>query len=222
MRLEQAGNRRGGRDARRSVRRTISQTMLPQLKRSLPVVEPMSPEQVERVHNASMAILEDVGVDFRDPIALADWRKAGARVEGNRVYLDRGLVMELIATIPREITLHARDPGKSVTLGGNRSIFVPMTGAPYLRDLDDKAREEFSIGEDVKGVVVAGVDDSSVAAEKQVKAGEIIIQVGQEPVGSVEEVTTLIEDQKAKGRKVVLLALSNSDGDTRFVVLPVE
>ncbi|MGE0844895.1 MAG: Do family serine endopeptidase [Flavobacteriaceae bacterium] len=91
-----------------------------------------------------------------------------------------------------------------------------------LRDLDDKAREEFSIGEDVKGVVVAGVEDSSVAAEKQVKAGEIIIQVGQEPVGSVEEVTTLIEDQKAKGRKVVLLALSNSDGDTRFVVLPVE
>ncbi len=114
--------------------------MLPSLRRRLPLVEPMTPEQVERIDSASMAILEEVGVVFRDPIALADWKRAGAEIRDERVYLDRYMVRELIASIPSEITLHARDPAKSVPLGGNRAIFVPMTGAPYLRDLEDVRR----------------------------------------------------------------------------------
>jgi trimethylamine--corrinoid protein Co-methyltransferase len=61
-------------------------------------------------------------------------------VRGERVHLDRALVKSLISTIPPTITLHARNPDKSVTLGGRQSIFVPMTGAPYLRDLEDVRR----------------------------------------------------------------------------------
>jgi trimethylamine---corrinoid protein Co-methyltransferase len=49
-------------------------------------------------------------------------------------------VRELIATIPETFTYHARDPPKSLPFGGDHSIFVPMTGAPYLRDLDDVRR----------------------------------------------------------------------------------
>ena len=49
-------------------------------------------------------------------------------------------VRELIAGIPSDFTYHARDPQKNVRLGGRHSIFVPMTGAPYLRDLDDVRR----------------------------------------------------------------------------------
>jgi trimethylamine--corrinoid protein Co-methyltransferase len=79
-------------------------------------------------------------VIFRDPIALDDWKKAGADVRGERVHLDRGLAMELISSIPSTINYHARDPGKNLDLGGAYSIFVPMTGAPYLRDLDDTRR----------------------------------------------------------------------------------
>ncbi|MEQ8444227.1 MAG: trimethylamine methyltransferase family protein [Alphaproteobacteria bacterium] len=134
--------RRGGRLARRELRtdRASSSRMLPALKRNLPLVEPMDQEQVERIDNASMAILEDVGVVFRDDQALADWRGAGAKVVGDRVYLDRHMVRDLISTIPETFTLHARNPANSVPLGGPHSIFVPMTGAPYLRDLDDVRR----------------------------------------------------------------------------------
>jgi len=114
--------------------------MLPSLKRGLPYTEPLDEAQVRRIHDASMAILEEVGVDFRDPTALDDWRRAGAKVVGERVYLDRAQVMELIASIPGTITLHARDPQKTVTLGDGRSIFVPMAGAPFIRDLDDVRR----------------------------------------------------------------------------------
>ncbi|MEO1329672.1 MAG: trimethylamine methyltransferase family protein [Pseudomonadota bacterium] len=139
MAVGRAG-RRGGRETRREARGAPKHGMLPGLKRGLPLVEPLSPEQVARIDAASMDILEQVGVVFRDPVALADWRAAGAEVDGERVRLDRGLVRELIKTIPSEITLHARDPQKSVALGGPQSIFVPMTGAPYLRDLDDVRR----------------------------------------------------------------------------------
>ena len=84
--------------------------MLPALRRNLPLCEVMDPSQVERIDAASMAILEEVGVVFRDPIALADWRRAGADVRGERVHLDRGLVRELIATIPATFTYRAQKP----------------------------------------------------------------------------------------------------------------
>ncbi|MEO0428411.1 MAG: trimethylamine methyltransferase family protein [Pseudomonadota bacterium] len=138
--MEAVATRRNGRDQRRAKRQAPDRAMLPALERGLPLVEPMSPEQVERIDAASMDILEDVGVVFRDDVAIEDWRRAGADVRGERVHLDRGLVRELVATVPAEITLLARDPEKSVPLGGSRSIFVPMTGAPYLRDLEDVRR----------------------------------------------------------------------------------
>jgi trimethylamine--corrinoid protein Co-methyltransferase len=132
--------RRAGRDARRAARTAPNFEMLPTLKNALPVVEPMSADQVERIHQASLDILEEVGVVFRDPIALADWKKAGADVRGERVHLDRALVMDLISSIPPHISYHARNPRNNVELGGKDCIFVPMTGAPYMRDLEDNRR----------------------------------------------------------------------------------
>ncbi|MDA5558764.1 trimethylamine methyltransferase family protein [Shimia sp. MMG029] len=132
--------RSGGRSARRSLRTARDFTMLPGLTRNIPLCEVMDGAQVERIDAASMDILENVGVQFRDDIALEDWKKAGAKVEGEMVYLDRGLVRDLIATIPSDFTYHARNPANNVRLGGPHSVFVPMTGAPFLRDLEDVRR----------------------------------------------------------------------------------
>jgi trimethylamine--corrinoid protein Co-methyltransferase len=131
---------RKGRDARRTLRLAPQFEMLPALRRNLPLCEPMDEEQIRRIDDASMSILEEVGIVFRDQIALADWARVGADVRGERVHLDRGLVRELISTVPAGFTYHARDPEKNLPFGGPHSIFVPMTGAPYLRDLDDVRR----------------------------------------------------------------------------------
>ena len=131
---------RGGRQARRAIRTAPRFDMLPTLDNKLPLCEPMDESGIQRIDDASMAILEDVGVIFRDEIALAQWKEAGARIDGDRVYFDRHHIRELIATIPSQIHYHARDPEKSVGIGDNKAIFVPMTGAPYLRDLEDKRR----------------------------------------------------------------------------------
>ena len=133
-------SRAGGRAARKAIREAPDFEMLPGLTNKLPLCEVMDEEQVHRIDAASMDILEEVGVVFRDPIALADWKRAGAKVEGELVFLDRALVRELIASIPSSIRLHARNPARSVDLGGRNAIFVPMTGAPYLRDLEDVRR----------------------------------------------------------------------------------
>lgn len=132
--------RRGGSQARRQAKATKKMPMLPHLRRNLPYVEPLTHEQIEKIDHESMRILEEVGVVYRDPVALAQWRRAGAKVEGELVLVDRAMIKELIQTIPKTLTLHARDPEKSVDLGGKNSIFVPMTGAPYMRDLNDVRR----------------------------------------------------------------------------------
>jgi trimethylamine--corrinoid protein Co-methyltransferase len=140
MSVEAVGKVRRGRGARKAARQTRDVKMLPALKRKLPLTEPMTPDQIEKIDAASMDILENVGVQFRDDIALADWKRAGAKVVGEMVYLDRHLVRELIATIPETFTYHARNPANSLPFGGDHGIFVPMTGAPFLRDLDDVRR----------------------------------------------------------------------------------
>ena len=140
MSVDAVGTVRRGRGARKATRQTRDITMLPALKRKLPLTEPMTPEQIEKIDAASMDILENVGVIFRDPIALADWTRAGAKVVGDRVYLDRALVRDLISTIPETFTYHARNPANNLPFGADHAIFVPMTGAPFLRDLDDVRR----------------------------------------------------------------------------------
>lgn len=87
-----------------------------------------------------MRVLESVGIVFRDPIAIADWKRVGADVRGDRVHLDRGLVRELIVTIPPTWTYLARNPDRSLPFGGKHSIFVPMGGAPFIRGLDNQRR----------------------------------------------------------------------------------
>lgn len=140
MSVDAVGTVRRGRGARKAIRETRDVKMLPALKRKLPLTEPMSPEQIEKIDAASMDILENVGVRFRDDIALADWKRVGAKVVGEMVYLDRHLVRELIASIPESFTYHARNPANNLPFGKDHAIFVPMTGAPYVRDLDDVRR----------------------------------------------------------------------------------
>lgn len=140
MSVDAVGTVRRGRGARTALRQTRDITMLPSLKRGIPLTEPMSAERIAQIDSASMDILEQVGVVFRDPIALEDWRRVGADVRGETVYLDRDLVRGLIKSIPSSFTYHARNPANNLPFGKDHAIFVPMTGAPFLRDLDDVRR----------------------------------------------------------------------------------
>ena len=140
MTVQAVGTTRKGRSSRRLKRQTRNFKMLPGLRRRLPLTEPLDPDQIQRIDNASMDILENTGIHFRDKTALEDWKSIGAKIVGETVFLDRYLVKDLIKSIPETFTYHARNQKNNLDFGKNYSMFVPMTGAPYLRDLEDKRR----------------------------------------------------------------------------------
>ena len=75
---EKPGRRRG-REARRQARTEKPVGFLPELDRKIPVIDLMTPDQVERIHDATMTLLEGKGIEFRDDESIALWRCAGAR-----------------------------------------------------------------------------------------------------------------------------------------------
>src|SRR4051812_416246 len=78
---------------------------IPQLKRhgvvrGFPAIEIVSADELEAIHRASLRVLEEIGMDFTLPEARELLKKAGAKVEGERVRFDRGMVEELIRSAP--------------------------------------------------------------------------------------------------------------------------
>lgn len=133
-------HRRGGGRLGRKALRGAPVASFPTLVRNIPVYEIVPDEAVELIHQESLRILEDVGCEFRDDEAIALWKAAGADVRDTRVRIDRALLMDLVSKIPAEFTLTARNPERTVKVGGRNSIFIPMYGAPYIRDLDGNRR----------------------------------------------------------------------------------
>jgi serine protease Do len=89
-----------------------------------------------------------------------------------------------------------------------------------LGALSADLRTQFGIPDDVKGVAVVDVTSGGSASEKGVQAGDVIVEVGQEPVTSPEDVDARVADAVSAGRKSVLF-LIQSGGDLRFVPLAI-
>lgn len=78
---------RSGRAARIQNQKAVQTRLAPVTRRLMPL-EVLDADAIERIHDASLSILEEVGIDFRDPVALDHWRQAGADVSGDRVRID--------------------------------------------------------------------------------------------------------------------------------------
>ncbi|MEQ9814871.1 MAG: DegQ family serine endoprotease [Azospirillaceae bacterium] len=87
--------------------------------------------------------------------------------------------------------------------------------------LNDELREQYALPPDSSGVVITAVEPDSAAAEEGLVAGELIVEVGQEPVGSPDDVVAGIEEAREQDRRSVLMLVSR-DGQLRFVALPLE
>ncbi|MFO7642863.1 MAG: trimethylamine methyltransferase family protein [Desulfosarcina sp.] len=103
--------------------------------------EYFTPEDVHRIHEATLRVLETVGVDFGYEPAVAVFKKAGCKLDGQRVFLSPQMVMEQVAKAPAEYTLQARNPDKNVTIGGDNIAYIPCYGPPFVHDLDRGRRE---------------------------------------------------------------------------------
>ncbi len=129
---------RAGRAGRNTSRGPIEQKPFAQPRRHFPATEIVSADGIEAIHNASMTILEEIGMDFLNADARAILKRAGADVKEDnaRVRFDRALIEEAIKTCPSEFTLHARNPAHNVQFGANWIAFAQMASAPNCTDMD--------------------------------------------------------------------------------------
>ena len=133
------GRAAGGRRKRRE--RGKRPSAPPYVKRQIPFFPFADEEALVRLEDQADWLIQEVGLEFRDDEeALRIWREAGADVEGTRVKAPRGMIRELCATAPSEFTQLARNPARSVRIGGTNQVFAPVYGAPFVRDLENGRR----------------------------------------------------------------------------------
>ncbi|MEO1138665.1 MAG: trimethylamine methyltransferase family protein [Pseudomonadota bacterium] len=141
---EAAARRRGrggGGAARRAERTAIHFETAKYIERNIPNFEILNDEALEIIEQNAETVLEEIGVNFVDnPGALARWKDAGADIDGERVRIPRGLARQLIKTAPGEYTQHARNPERSVVVGGKNMVCAPVYGPPFVRDLNGGRR----------------------------------------------------------------------------------
>ena len=127
--------RGGGGAARRAERTAVRIEAAKYIERNIPNLEVLNAEALEIIEANAETVLEEIGVNFvENPAALERWKAAGADVEGERVRLPKGLARELCKTAPQQFTQMARNPEKSVVIGGNSLVLAPVYGPPFVRD----------------------------------------------------------------------------------------
>ena len=135
--------RSGGREARRRSRTQAGgANVIPYIKRRVPVYEVLEEDGLALIEKNADTILEEIGIEFRDdPDALALWKETGADVNGDSVRFPAGMCRSIIQqSAPGQFTQHARNPERSVVIGGNNTVLVPAYGPPFIRNLDEGRR----------------------------------------------------------------------------------
>jgi len=138
---ETASPRRGrvsARDARRA-QRSLRPSGPAYITRAMPPYELLAPEGLELIERHADRLLAEVGLEIRgDAEAIELWRRAGASITDEwRVHVPTGLARDIIrSSAQREFIQHARNPARSVRIGGAGTVLAPSYGSPFVSDLD--------------------------------------------------------------------------------------
>ena len=134
----------------------------------------------------------------------------------------KGETVDLTVTVGRlpedeDVQDSVKDDGEEdLAPEPEREDLLGLSIAPLTEEL----RQRFNIGKSVEGVVITEVKPNSPAAQKDVKPGEVIVEVTQEKVKQPQDVKTRVLAVQKSGRKSVLLLLSDAKGELRFVAVP--
>ena len=123
-----------------------------------PTLRPvLTPNDIERIHNRSVDLLERVGIEYKTPKALEALERMGCPVdyERNRASLPREVVEWALAEAPRIVRLAARDSSREVTLNGGNSYHTTDSQGTEAIDLESGQRRD-STAEDLRNVIKFG------------------------------------------------------------------
>jgi len=147
------GATRGGRSQRTLTRVADSlahQLPWTDLANPYPPLEPLSDDQLGAIHEASMTVLEDYGIEVLSERVRTRFRGVGARVDDRDriVRPDRELVLDLVARAPGTFSLTPRNPDHCLEVGGAHIHFGMVSGPPNVHDCVNGRRPGRSFPQD--------------------------------------------------------------------------
>lgn len=107
-----------------------------QLRNPFPLMDVFSVDEVSNMHATALRTLEDLGIKTLLPEARQIFARAGARVDGDMVYIGRDMVEAALNTAPKSINCRAGARHRDFTLELGSLIFQPGAGAPHATDLE--------------------------------------------------------------------------------------
>ncbi|WP_371169786.1 trimethylamine methyltransferase family protein [Aliiroseovarius sp. 2305UL8-7] len=140
--------RAGGRTARKALRAA------PIAKEDRPVragleggtYKPLTPEGMERIHQAALDALEQIGLADAPPSGVEYMTRAGAVLGGDgRLRFPRALVEDMLARAAKAITLYGRDPQHDLNLSGNRVHYGTAGAAVHMVDIHGKEYRDSTV-----------------------------------------------------------------------------
>jgi len=129
------------RERRDRQREAATLPAMQQITYNVPRYDLVNSAGIQRIHDESMRILRELGIDMYDAEARAILQKHGAKVVGETVFFDEALVLKYVQMAPSQFTQLARNPANNVVLGGNQAVYAPVYGPPFVLDLDRGRRE---------------------------------------------------------------------------------
>ncbi|MGI6028430.1 MAG: trimethylamine methyltransferase family protein [Candidatus Heteroscillospira sp.] len=96
----------------------------------------LSQAEIEKIHELSVKVLAEQGVELEDPYAVEVFKSHGARVDGRIVYIDEAMLKSALESTPSVFEINGRN-GKKVLIGEEHSVIAPVSGPLYVRRGDD-------------------------------------------------------------------------------------
>jgi serine protease Do len=127
-----------------------------------------------------------------------------------------------IGRLNEEVKVASADPKKDAQ-APEKSV-VQKTLGLELSSLTDDMRRRFKIHDNVKGVVVTGVDPNAAnaAPDKHLVPGDVIVEVQYQAVNTPDDLQKRVDELRQQGKRVAVLQVSNADGETRYVALSLQ
>jgi trimethylamine---corrinoid protein Co-methyltransferase len=101
---------------------------------TMPRYEILSEDAMATLDRGWRRIVSELGIEFLHDDALDAFRAAGQQVDGQVVRLDPEFVLEQVGKVPSEFDLQARNPERTVHIGGKHMVFSAVYGCPFVRD----------------------------------------------------------------------------------------
>lgn len=114
--------------------------------------KPLTQEGIERIHQASLQVLEQTGIEVLPSECREIFRAGGARIDEthNRVFIPRRMVESALASAPREVVMCGRDPKHDLVLGGRRVYMGTGGAAVKVLDLETQRVRESTLADVAK------------------------------------------------------------------------